>query len=297
MPDQSTPLLIIAGPTASGKTARAIERAQQTNGVILSADSRMVYRGLDIGTGKPTWEHRILSHSPWIEPSSTPFGPVYSITGVDHYLLDIVPPEISFTLADWLARARAVIDHLQAHGYRPIVTGGTGLYIRALLAGYDPPPTDPTTRTVLAHLSTERILDELASVDPITATRERANRRRLVRALEVYRLTGQPISHRRRTRNYRAQVEILEVPRTQLWTNIDRRIDERLAGGMLEEVQQLLRAVSPEWLHRLGLEYRIISEWLLAGQKDQAVLRANLQREIRAYARRQETFLRTLLAP
>lgn len=312
------PITIITGPTASGKTGLSLELARKAGGAILSADSRMVYQSLDIGTGKPTWEYRQLSHSPWIEPhfgttsgvtilsraKDSPevephLGPIYSIQEVDHYLFDLVPPETAFTLADWLARARIVIDHLKQEGQPIFIVGGTGLYLKALIAGYEPPPTDPALRANIEQLATEKIIEELQKVDPLTAQWEASNRRRLVRALEVYRLTSVPISQPHihpRGGHERFIVETISLPRSELFVRIDQRIEDRLAAGMVEEVEGLLhKGVSQTWFHRLGLEYRVCTEWILAGKKEEGELVARLQKMIHAYARRQETFIRTQL--
>lgn len=292
------PITVVAGPTASGKTSRALELAKELRAVVLSADSRMVYRSLDIGTGKPTWEYRSLKKSPWIKPREiAENGPVYSIEGVDHYLLDLVEPGEEFSLANWLDRARALVARLQKSGRAIIVAGGTGLYIKALIEGYDLPPTDAGLRATLEKKTTSELFEELRRVDPVTAAREKPNVRRLIRALEVYRLSGRPISQPRMSQPLPAEVQILELPREELFQRIDTRISERLAAGMVTEVNDLIdHGVSPEWLRSIGLEYRIITEWLLAGNKETNELIARLRKEIHAYARRQQTYLRTQLA-
>ncbi len=290
----SSPLLVVTGPTASGKTDFSLNLARSVNGAIVSADSRMVYRGLDIGTGKPTWEYRTLSTSPWIEPKPRGLvGPIYPIQGIDHYLLDVVPPEIPWTLTDWLTSTRQAITVICARGQTPVIVGGTGLYLKALINGYEPPPTDLRVRSSIEKLATPKILEDLRLVDPETATREAKNRRRLVRALEVYRLTGQPISVRTTSQPMPTKVYRLERSRIELDQRISQRIRDRLAGGMIEEVEQLLgRDIHPTWLQNLGLEYRTITEWLFEDDRKKDELIARLEKSIRAYSRRQVTFLR-----
>ncbi|MEK7461008.1 MAG: tRNA (adenosine(37)-N6)-dimethylallyltransferase MiaA [Patescibacteria group bacterium] len=331
-------ITIIAGPTASGKTGRSLTLAKQLGAAIISADSRMVYQGLDIGTGKPTWEYRQFDRSPWINPRLVPtsevtilrraqdssevkkavhnLDPVYKIQGIDHYLLDVVQPEISFTLTDWLERARRVLGGLERQGKPVVVIGGTGLYLKALLQGFQPPPTDPLVRESLEKLATAEVFKKLLAVDPLTAQREKNNRRRLVRALEIFELTGQPASMQHKNTPLSAEIIKITLPRTELFARIDQRINDRLESGMIEEVIGLLVAgVSAAWLKSLGLEYRIITNWLLEQQnfqlthsnlpswkgqvevdkKDKGELVARLQKEIHAYARRQETYLRTQL--
>ena len=288
-------LICIAGPTASGKTAIALKRAKAIGAWVISADSRMVFQGLDIGTGKPTWEYRQLPHSPWQTPLREElWGPVYRITGVDHHLLDVVAPETPWTLADWLKRVdqiRIAADKAK----RPlIVVGGTGLYLKALLFGYQLPPTDPAVRHRLEAMETRAISEALQKVDPVTAAREQANRRRLIRALEVYLLTGQPHAVPRTKPRPEIDLMIVARPRAELLARIDERINDRLKSGMIEEVENLImHVVSHAWLHQLGLEYRVITNWLTSEKKERSELVAQLRQVIHAYARRQETFLRT----
>jgi tRNA dimethylallyltransferase len=300
-------LIVIAGPTASGKTALGIELARRLGGAIISADSRMVYRGLDIGTGKPTWEHRTLKESPWIGPHSSEFGPVYPIDGIDHYGLDLAAPDTRFTLTDWLAVVRPLISHLTTRGIQPIMVGGTGLYLRALIKGFEPPPTDPALRAAIETRSDEELLDTLYEFDPVTAQRVAGNRRRLVRAVEVIELTGRPISQGRAPHALEAIVLAPQVDRTELYTRIDDRLQERLAAGLIDEVRGLIdevtgvraRAERVDWLRSLGLEYRCIADWLtLPGLHLRGVIpevseiQGKLQGEIHRYARRQLTYLR-----
>lgn len=293
-------LTIVAGPTASGKTNQSLRLARSRGAIILSADSRMVYQGLDIGSGKPTWEYRTLSQSPYISPKrNESTGPVYEVEGVEHFLLDCVGPEQSFSLADWLERARMVLADADRRGQPVVVVGGTGLYLKALLEGYVLPPTDAATRRAIEQMPDNDLQAELKRVDPATADREVSNRRRLVRALEIYKLTGEPASRPRKLAGYpAAKIIICEVSRADLFRRIDERLLYRLGHGMVEETNALLASgVSSTWLESLGLEYRAISQWLRASDSDQQKLFRRLQKDIRAYARRQETFLRTQIRP
>lgn len=319
-------LAIVSGPTASGKTSLGIELARRFNGAVISADSRMVYRRLDIGTGKPTWEYRTIDSSPWIAPkiSSRPslrkrgvaefpslqrgskgdlvdFGPVYSIDGVDHYGIDLVEPESRFTLTDWLAFARPLIADLQSKHVRPIIVGGTGLYLRALINGFVPAPIDDDTRAKYEALPIDELRRQLELVDPITAKREAGNVRRLARALEVYELTGQPISAVHNSDPIDAIVIAPEIPRAELYRRIDQRLHERFEAGLINEVHTLIDSgISTDWLKNLGLEYRFLTEWLirpthsdLASQnEDVGDLEERLATAIHQYARRQLTYLR-----
>ena len=289
--------IFVIGPTASGKTTLGIQLAKRFGGAVISADSRMVYQGLDIGTGKPTWEHRQLEESPWITPRVSQFGPIYAIDGVDHYGLDLVTPETPFTLTDYLAFARPLIQQLQHDGIQPVVVGGTGLYIRGLADGLVPPPTDPVLRTELETWSIEALRDALASVDPKTVQKESANRRRLIRALEVYRLTGRPMSEPHTTTPIHGVILVPAIERSDLIERIDQRLKERFDAGLIEEVRSLLAAnISPEWLCGLGLEYRYVTEWLQIGLNDKRQLFDSLAAAIHQYAKRQQTYLRHQLS-
>ena len=303
--------IIVAGPTASGKTSLGINLAKRFGGVVISADSRMVYRQLDIGTGKPTWEHKTLDHSPWLESrwveyssslsrsneqvldgARTIYTPVYTIYGIDHYGIDLVEPETPFSLTDWLAFARPLIANLQSQNIQPIIVGGTHMYLKALTEGFNPAPTDPELRAELEKLSTEALITELEKSDPETAQREAKNHRRLVRAVEVSRL-GVRICDRPKTDPIDSVIVALKFSNADLYARIDQRIDERLAAGMIDEVRSLIESgISKEWLKGLGLEYRIISKWLESGDDSLENLRQKLSGGIHAFARRQLTYLR-----
>lgn len=167
--------IVILGPTAGGKSTLAVSLAEQLGGEILSADSMQIYRHMDAGTAKPSaaMRHR-----------------------VPHHLIDVVEPTDRFTVADWLQRADPLIENLAEAGKRPIIVGGTNLYIKALLEGmFDGPTMDPGLRTQLEGETTETLQERLGKVDPESTARiHRNDRRRLIRALEVYELSGQPIS-------------------------------------------------------------------------------------------------------
>lgn len=169
------PPIVILGPTAGGKSDLAVELAERLKGEIIGADSMQVYRHMDVGTAKPPPELR---------------------NRAKHHLIDIVEPTEPFTVHDWLGRAEALIADMQSRGVRPIVVGGTNLYIKALLEGlFEGPPADPAFRASLDAFSPQQLHERLTEVDPAAAERiSRNDRRRIVRALEVYEATGKPIS-------------------------------------------------------------------------------------------------------
>ncbi len=225
------PLAIaLMGPTASGKTAAAIELARRHGGEIVSVDSALVYRGLEIGAAKPDQAER---------------------AGIPHHLLDLRDPWQSYSAAEFAADAAAAVRDILARGRLPILAGGTGLYFRALLQGLSPmPEADPALRARIAAdadaLGWPALHAQLARVDPAAARRIHAtDPQRIQRALEVYRLTGKPISH------WQAQPGVARLParvlklvlapaeRALLHARIERRFDLMLAAGFLDEVRRL----------------------------------------------------------
>lgn len=225
------PLAIaLMGPTASGKTAAAIELARRHGGEIVSVDSALVYRGLEIGAAKPDQAER---------------------AGIPHHLLDLRDPWQSYSAAEFAADAAAAVRDIVARGRLPILAGGTGLYFRALLQGLSPmPEADPALRAQIAAdadaLGWPALHAQLARVDPAAARRIHAtDPQRIQRALEVYRLTGKPISH------WQAQPGVARLParvlklvlapaeRALLHARIERRFDLMLAAGFLDEVRRL----------------------------------------------------------
>ncbi|WP_313249028.1 tRNA (adenosine(37)-N6)-dimethylallyltransferase MiaA [Stenotrophomonas acidaminiphila] len=225
------PLAIaLMGPTASGKTAAAIELARRHGGEIVSVDSALVYRGLEIGAAKPDQAER---------------------AGIPHHLLDLRDPWQSYSAAEFAADAAAAVRDILARGRLPILAGGTGLYFRALLQGLSPmPEADPALRAQIAAdadaLGWPALHAQLARVDPAAARRIHAtDPQRIQRALEVYRLTGKPISH------WQAQPGVARLParvlklvlapaeRALLHARIERRFDLMLAAGFLDEVRRL----------------------------------------------------------
>jgi tRNA dimethylallyltransferase len=216
-------LIAIVGPTGVGKTALAIELAERLNGAIVSADSRQIYRGLDIGTGKPTSDQ---------------------LARVRHYLIDRVEPDQPYTLAEYQAEACAAIAAIFAQGQRPLLVGGTGLYVRAVTEGLVIPevPPEPALRAELENRSGADLYAELQQIDPAAAVKiDPRNVRRTMRALEVQRLTGRRFSELGRTQPPPFDVRRigLTLPRAELYRRTDARVDEMIARGWLDEVRTL----------------------------------------------------------
>ena len=220
-------VVCIVGPTGVGKTALALELAEAIKGEIVSADSRQIYRGMDIGTGKPTPEQ---------------------LARVPHHLIDRVDPDQSYTLAEYQAEAYAAIDEVFARGRQPVLVGGTGLYVHAVIDGLLIPAVapNPELRTQLeeraAREGAEQLYVELSAIDPEAAAKiDPRNVRRTMRALEVYLSTGQKFSAagRRDPPPFDVLRAGLTLPRTELYWRIDARVDEMLARGWLDEVRTL----------------------------------------------------------
>ena len=272
--------LAIVGPTASGKSALALRLAAQTPIEIISCDSLMVYTGMDIGTGKPTRAER---------------------DAVPHHLLDVVPPSEPFHAARWAALARVAVLDTARRGRLPVIVGGTGLYLRALLNGlFEAPPPDETIRQrhrEEAQLSgVETLHVRLASIDPETAARVLPRDLvRISRALEIFEQTGEPISvlQRRATppAGISAAVLVLDPPLERLRADIGRRFDAMMDAGLVDETRALRAAFGPAVRPLQSLGYSQMGD-LLDGRATLAEAVAAAKMATATYARRQRTFFR-----
>ena len=276
------PLVVLLGPTAVGKSAVGIRVAQQYGTEVLTADSRQVYRGMDIGTDKPTFEER---------------------QGVVHRLIDLADPDESFNAGRYRREAIHEIERLLGEGRLPLVVGGTGLYIRTLVRGLvEAPQADPVIRQELTRLAEERgreeLYAELTRVDPPTASRLHPHdSSKVIRALEVYRVSGRPLSqlqaeHAFQERPFATLLLGIDRPRAELYRRIEARIDWQLAHGMIEETRRLLaRGYSRESGAMKGLGYRHIAAHL-AGEYDEAEMVRRFKQDTRQFAKRQWTWFR-----
>ncbi len=278
-------VIALVGPTGSGKTALGVALARALETEIISVDAMAVYRQMDIGTAKPTPEER---------------------QGIPHHLLDVVDPDEPFTAADFVARARPIIDRLHARGRPALLVGGTGLYLRALIHGlFKGPPTNPAYRAALmAEVQPEldrgdheALLRRLRTVDPAAAARlHPRDHVRIVRALEVYHLTGRPLSawqdeHRFAESRYRWLKLALAWPRATLYHRIDRRVERMVAQGMVAETARLLERYGPDIKPMRGLGYAQFTRYLLGEYGLEEAVRLT-QRDTRRFARRQHTWFR-----
>jgi tRNA dimethylallyltransferase len=273
-------LAVLCGPTAIGKTAVAVPLARQMQAEIVCADSRTIYRRMDIGTAKPTPQQR---------------------QQVPHHLLDIADPADVVTLADYQREARDVLETLWMRGRWPLVVGGTGLYVRALVDDLTIPavPPDPVLRAELdadgrrhgrGHLHAR-----LAALDPVAASRIHPhNTRRVIRALEVTLRTGRPISAQQHRRGPSGPVAMvgLATDRAALYRRIEARITEQLTAGLVDEVRRLLVSGVPRSAPSMqGLGYKEIAGWL-EGEYGEGEAVRRLARNTRGYAKRQLTWFR-----
>ena len=218
-------VIAVVGPTASGKTKLAIELAHKLNGEVVSADSRLVYKGFDIASAKPTMEE---------------------CEGIPHHLIDIVEPEFNYSAGNYVEDAKRAIEDILSRGKTPIVAGGTGLYFRVLLEHYDLPKveTDFELRAELEKRSKEDLLEELEKVDKITYERVKdANLRRIIRALELIKTLKKPLSEIQLEKEPEYDVEWImpEIPsREWLYDRINRRVDIMVEMGIIEETKNLI---------------------------------------------------------
>lgn len=276
------PLVVIVGPTAVGKTEISIEVAKRVKGEIISADSMLVYRGMDIGTAKPTTEE---------------------MQGVPHYMIDIVDPDQEYSVASYQKTTEAFVDTIAGKGNLPLLVGGTGLYVRAVIDHYDftPAARDEGIRKKLEQeaqcLGAEGMHRKLAEVDQNSAARLHPNDlRRVIRALEVYYQTGKPISlyqYTNRVQNpkYNLLMFGLTMERQLLYQRIEQRVDLMVANGLIDEVKGLLLRYGSMSTAMQGLGYKEMVAYL-TGQTSLEEAVEILKRDTRRFAKRQLTWFR-----
>jgi tRNA dimethylallyltransferase len=273
------PFPIIIGPTAGGKTALAVEVAQRAGGEVVSADSILIYRGLNIGSAKPTADEQ---------------------RGIPHHLIDIAEPTDAFSVSDWLRRAEETIAGIRARGCLPVVVGGTHLYVKALLEGlFEGPGADAALREQLHALPVGELRAELERIDPATAARLHPNdARRAVRAVEVYRLTGKRVSDLREqwdTGASRADCVLvgLSWPSELINPRINARVKQMIAGGLVDEARALHDAgrLGPQAREALGYK-QLVAHFEGRCSLDEAIEQIKI--ETRRFAKNQRTWARRL---
>ncbi len=276
------PVVVIVGPTAVGKSRIAVEVAKAFETEVLTADSRQVYRGMDVGTDKPASEER---------------------QAVPHRLIDLVDPDESFNAGLYRRQAIDEIERLYRDCRLPLVVGGTGLYVRTLLNGLcDAPPADPIVREALRQEAedqgSDRLYARLVDVDPVIAARlHPRDESKVIRALEVYQLSGRRMSefqqeHGFAERPFATLMIGLNRDRDMLYRRIEGRIDWQLAHGLIEETKRLLaQGYQRDSAAMKGLGYRQVAEHL-AGEYDAAEMVRRFKRDTRHFSKRQMTWFR-----
>lgn len=267
-------VISIVGPTASGKSALAIDLALIFNGEVISADSRQVYRELDLGSGKVTTEE---------------------MRGVPHQLLDIANLDYIYTGADFVKDANLAISYILKREKLPIIAGGTFFYIELLKGECQSAPVEPnpTLRAELEQLSDEQLFAKLNNLDPERAQNiDSKNRRRLIRALEIIDSLGKVPTISKKEPGFDFLTIGIKIDKDLLKQRIEQRLSDRLEKGMIEEVENLLKnGISPVRLHDLGLEYRYITEYL-EGKITYEEMKAKIIVKSLQFAKRQYTWLK-----
>ncbi|MBO8137587.1 MAG: tRNA (adenosine(37)-N6)-dimethylallyltransferase MiaA [Desulfotomaculum sp.] len=276
-------LLAVVGPTATGKTEVGVELAHRINGEVVSADSMLVYKGMDIGTAKPTEEER---------------------RGIPHHMIDVALPYQEYSVARYQKEAAETISKIHDRGKIPILVGGTGLYVRAVIDEYefDCPKADEKLRLELQRAAEENgkewLHQQLAAVDPEAAQKiHKNNVRRVIRALEVYKLTGKPISSMqvatyRSNSKYQTAIFGLTMPREILYNRIEQRVDKMIEKGLITEVKMLLEnGVKISATSMQGLGYKEIAAYLNGEISLEKAIEL-IKRDTRRFAKRQFTWFK-----
>ncbi len=264
-------IIVVLGPTASGKSDLAVEIAHLVNGEVISADSRQVYKGLDIGTGKITKKE---------------------MCGVPHYLLDVASPKRKFTAAQFRTHATEAIKKIQKSGKIPIICGGTGFYIDTLINKNPLPSVKPNLklRKKLESKSIEELLNRLKKTDTDSFARiEKKNKRRIIRAIEIGINLGSvpPL-----IKEYKYDILFIGIKPKNLETRIRLRLKRRIKSGLISEAKKLRKSgLSFKRMDSLGLEYKFLSQ-LLQGRVTRSEFEENLAIAIRQYAKRQNTWFK-----
>lgn len=277
------PIICIAGPTASGKTALAVELAKELNGEVVSCDSMQVYKRMDIGTAKPTMEE---------------------MQGIPHHMIDVAEPDEDFSVSRYCCMAAPIVDDIVARGKTAIIAGGTGLYMDSLMRGnaFAPFPSTGVRERLEAQADSEgmeAMLSRLSSIDPEAAARlHLSDRKRIIRALEVYLETGQTITeHNRRTQLIPPKYSPLWLgldfdDRAELYRRIDARVDLMLEMGLIAEIQGLLASgIPPKCTAMQAIGYKEFVS-ALHGEETIAQAAEEVKKSSRHYAKRQLTWFR-----
>ncbi len=267
-------LIVILGPTSSGKSALAVELAKKFNGQVVSADSRQVYKGMDIGTGKITKKE---------------------MQGIPHHLLDVASPKRRFTVAQYQEKANKAIKNIQKKGKVPILCGGTGFYIQSVVDGIIIPEVKPDWkfRNMLEKKSTEQLFQMLQELDIKRANNiDKHNKRRLIRAIEIVVKTKKSIPKLQTKKKFDVLILGIKKEKTELRQRIAKRLEKRLKQGMVKEVKQLRKSgLSWNRLEEFGLEYKFIA-YYLQNKIDYKEMVDCIQKTSKNLAKRQMTWFK-----
>jgi tRNA dimethylallyltransferase len=272
----STRIVAVAGPTASGKSGKAVELALKRGGEVISVDSRQVYRTLDIGTEKISEEE---------------------MRGIPHHLIDIREPEQVYSAGDFVRDATRLIDDISSRGKLPILAGGTHFYFDSLLHGLpEESPANPELRAELERKPVEELFTDLSSKDPERAAQmDPKNKRRLVRSLELISYFGKVPKRVPPNEIYNIEWIIIDPSKEVLRGHIDARLEQAFDRGLIEEVKHVHERIGDDRLNEFGLEYRIVGEYL-RGERNKESLIPALSAKLWQYARHQKAWLRKLAA-
>lgn len=274
MPKDKAKIIVVLGPTAAGKSDLAVELAGKFNGEIISADSRQVYKGMDIGTGKITRKE---------------------MKGIPHHLLDVASPRKKFSVAQYRKLALESIKRILKKGKVPFVVGGTAFYIYALIDGILIPEVKPDwkLRKNLEKKTSKELFSRLKKLDPERAKNiEKENKRRLIRALEIVIKSKRPVPKIKKDPvPYPVLILGVKKDRKEIKNLIRKRLSKRLKKGMLSEVKKLKKSLSWKRLEEFGLEYRYLARYL-QGKTDYLKMTEKLQKEIEHFSKRQMTWFK-----
>lgn len=275
------PILVVAGPTASGKTALAVELAKEYNGEVISADSMQIYKKLDIGSAKPTKAE---------------------MEGIPHHMLDIIEPDKPFSVASFVEMAKGIIEDIFSRGKLPILAGGTGLYVNSLIDDVEFSAKAPDTgvREELESLLKEKGIDYMAEmlrdIDPVSYEKiHKNNTKRVIRAIEFFKVNGYPISRqveetKKKESRYDPLILFIDRPRDYLYERIEKRVDIMLLEGLINEVKTLMdMGLTKKNQSMQGIGYKEVLDYLRGFSTEAEMVRI-LKRNTRHYAKRQITW-------
>lgn len=281
-------VLVITGPTASGKTSTGFELAKKFGNPIVSADSRAIYVGLDIGAAKPTIDAKSVVHHKEVA------GLTVEIDGLKHHLINVADLSQNYAVKNWTDDALKVINYYHAKNITPIIVGGTGLYIEALLQGYQFPEIADSFKEQVENLSLKEKLAKLKVIDLQTYQKiDKQNSVRVDRALAYVLATGYSFSKAQKSSPppWKSKIIFIDHPRDILYSRIDKGLENRFSMGMISEVEGLLKQGFRERLKNLGLEYKFVTQYL-DGELELEEMQEKLKFAIHAFARRQLTWWR-----